>query len=159
MYASIFAGLRRGNFPLGDSIRIIGIGMWCNISDGLVQNDSPDNVTTGIGVQIRSQSYNVADAQQQADVFATPIITKIHEFNFMFECDYFIDFSSLQYSLTGFPQPDGTPSGYTRLNLTWNPATSNFATITVDPAFAAKRLIMRPMLLIEHTRTVFPVGF
>lgn len=157
LYGSIAAGLRLGNFALGDVPRLVGIGIWCNIGDGLVQNDTPDDQSTGLVLQISGHSYNAANVEQQANIQIPSFSYKIQEFNNVEAIDNLLDMSPLNYALTG--QPTIGSGGYYRLTAKVSSTTAKFATISVDPAYAAKRLIMRPIVVIEHTYPTFITGF
>lgn len=157
MYASVVAGLKIGKFALGEVPRITGVGIWCNIADGLVQNDNPDESDTGLCLRILAKSYNSGDAQVQPNVTVPAFTFKVQEFNQIYDVDYQMNMSPLDYALTG--QPLIGYGGYFRLFSVLNATTSKFSTISVDPAFATKRLIMRPMVVVEHTFPFFLVGF
>ena len=157
MYASVVAGLRLGKFSLGEVPRITGIGIWCNMADGLVQIDNPDSATTGLELQILASSYNLGNVQVQANVTVPAYTFKVQEFNQIYDIDYQMDMSTLNYALTGVPKVGA--GGYFRLFTRFNSATAKFSTISIDPLFAAKRFIMRPMLVVEHTYPLFVSGF
>ncbi len=159
LYASIAAGLKLGKFALGEQPRITGIGIWCNIADGLVQNDNPDGSSTGLVLQITAASYNGANVQVQPNVTVPAYSYKIQEFNQIYDVDYLMDMSPLNYTLTGQPVIPQVNGGYFRLFMGLVAATSKFSTISVDPLFATKRLIMRPMLVVEHTFPLYITGF
>jgi hypothetical protein len=159
LYASVAGGARIGKFALGEVPRITGIGVWCNIADGLVQNDNPDAFTTGLVLQITAKSYNAADALVQPNVTVPAYAWKVPEFNQIYDIDFPMDMSPLDYALTGEPTIPQVNGGYFRLFAGISSATAKFSTISVDPLFAAKRLIMRPMLVVEHTFPLFIVGF
>lgn len=159
LYASIAAGLKLGKFALGEQPRITGIGIWCNLADGLVQNDSPDNSTTGLVLQVTARSYNSGDAQVQANVTVPAYSYKIQEFNQIYDVDYLMDMSPLNYALTGQPVIPQINGGYFRLFMGLVAESSKFSTITIDPLYATKRLIMRPILIVEHTFPLYIVGF
>lgn len=142
-------------FRLGDMPRIVGIGLWCNLADGLVQIDSPDGDDTGLQIGIGGKSYNGANVLQQANILVPNPRFKVQEFNTIEETDVLLtDFMVLDYTLTGQPSLSGS-SGYYILNAYLNSATMDFSTISVDPAYAAKPLYMRPMVVIEHTYPLF----
>lgn len=159
MYASVAAGFKLGKFALGEVPRIVGLGIWCNIADGLVQNDNPDGSDTGLVLQILAKSYNSGDALVQPNVTVPAYSYKIQEFNQIYDVDYQMDMSPLDYTLTGQPKIPQNNGGYFRLFTALNATTSKFSTISVDPLFATKRLIMRPMLVVEHTFPLYIVGF
>lgn len=138
-----------GDFLLGDVPRLVGIGVWCNLGDGLVQNDDPDSHTEGLVMRISGRSFNSANVQQQANIQVPSFQYKIQEFNTIQDIDNLLDMSVLDYSLTG--QPASSVSGYYRLTASMISATLDFAMISIDPAYAGKRLIMRPMVVVEHT--------
>lgn len=157
LYGAIDAAGKLGKFALGEQPRITGIGIWCNLADGLVQNDNPDGSGTGLVLQIVAKSYNGADALVQPNVTVPAYSYKIQEFNQIYDVDYLMDMSPLDYTLTG-PPTIGF-GGYFRLFTNLNADTSKFSMISIDPLYATKRLIMRPMLVVEHTFPLFIVGF
>lgn len=157
LYGSIAAALRLGKFSLGDVPRILGIGIWCNLADGLVQNDSPDSQDTGLVLQISGKSYNAAGVLAQANIQVPSYSFKIQEFNAIQETSKLLDMSPLNYSLTGQPTAGFGP--YYILTARISSATMDFSTISIDPLYATKRLIMRPMLLVEHTYPLLITGF
>ncbi len=159
LYASIVAGLRIGKFALGEVPRITGVGVWCNIADGLVQIDNPDDATTGLEIQILAKSYTAGDVLAQANVTVPAYTYKVQEFNQIYDVDYQMDMSPLDYTLTGPPTRPQVAGGYFRLFANFASTTSKFSMISVDPLYATKRLIMRPMLVVEHTFPFFIVGF
>lgn len=159
LYASIAAGLKLGKFALGEQPRISGIGIWCNIADGLVQIDNPDSSNTGLVLQITAKSYNGANVLAQANVTVPAYSYKVQEFNQIYDVDYLMDMAPLDYTLTGQPTIPQINGGYFRLFMGLVATTSKFSTISVDPLYATKRLIMRPMLVVEHTFPLFIVGF
>jgi hypothetical protein len=159
MYASVVASAKLGKFALGETPRITGVGIWCNIADGLVQIDNPDDDDNGLVLRILAKSYNSGDALVQANVTVPAYSYKVQEFNQIYDVDYQMDMSPLDYTLTGQPTIPQVNGGYFRLFTVLNATTSKFSTISVDPLFATKRLIMRPMLVVEHTFPLFIVGF
>lgn len=159
MYASIVAGAKIGKFALGEVPRITGVGIWCNLADGLVQNDNPDDGTTGLQIQILAKSYNGANVLVQPNVTVPAYKYKVQEFNQIYDVDYQMDMSPLDYTLTGQPTIPQNNGGYFRLFTQFDSATAAFSTISIDPAYAGKRLIMRPMLVVEHTFPLFILGF
>lgn len=150
-------GLRRGNFRLNDIPRIVGVGLWCNIADGLVQIDNADTQATGLSFQILGQSYNVGNARVQTDIFPTYTIPKVNEFNQIFEVDYMMLPTTVNYALTG--QPADVGSGYFRLNVAIASTSMTFSTISVDPSYQTKPFIIRPMVVVEHTFPLLTAGF
>ncbi len=141
-------------FRLGDVPRIVGIGLWCNMADGLVQIDAPDSEATGLVVGIGGASYNGGSVLQQANILVPNPRFKVQEFNVLEEANFLLDTSLLDYTLTGQPSLAGG-SGYYILNAYLNSATMDFSMISIDPAYAAKPLYMRPMVAIEHTYPLF----
>lgn len=159
LYASIAAGSRLGKFALGEVPRITGIGIWCNLADGLVQIENPDDLADGLILQVTAKSYNSADVLKQANVTVPAYSYKVQEFNQIYDVDYQMDMSPLDYTLTGQPTIPQVNGGYFRLFMGVSAVTSKFSTISIDPLYATKRLIMRPMLVVEHTFPLFIVGF
>lgn len=157
LYGSIAGGLRRGNFALGDVPRIIGVGIWCNMGDGLVQIDNPDGATTGLILRTSARSFNVGNVQVQANLLSPSIDIKVQDFNKIYETSYLLDMTGLDYSLTGNPSASGT--GYFRLWSVLLAATMDFSMISVNPDFASQPLYMRPMLKVEHTFPLLTAGF
>lgn len=153
MYSLEAAGLRRGNFDINDVPRLLGVGVWCNLADGLVQIDNPDVLSTGLVLRFQWQSYNGGGVLQQANIFTPSIDVKVTEFNQLFDIDELFDASGVQANLIN------DPTAFTRLHVDWLAATSDFSTISVDPAYATKRLIFRPMALVEHTFPMKTAGF
>jgi len=147
-------GFKYKQFRLGDVPRVVGVGLWCNMADGLVQIDVPDDETTGLIVGIGGKSYNGANVLQQANIFVPNIRFKVQEFNAIEETSLFLDTSLLDYALTGQPSLVAG-SGYYILNAYLDAATMDFSTISIDPAYAAQPLYMRPMVVIEHTYPLF----
>ena len=158
LYGSVIVGLRRGNFVLSDVPIIRQVGLWCNIADGLVQNSVPDDHTQGLVFRIDMQSYNSADVEVQPSLILFPIQPKVPEFNALYDADAALDMSVLSYSLTGQPSTS-LGSGYFRMSVEITAFQMDFSTITVDPAFAGKQLIMRPMVVVEHTFPFLNSGF
>lgn len=159
LYASTAAGLKLGKFALGEVPRIVGIGIWCNLADGLVQIDNPDGSGVGLVLQILAKSYNGANVQVQPNVTVPAYSYKVQEFNQVYDIDYQMDMSPLDYTLTGQPTIPQSSGGYFRLFMALNAATVKLSTISIDPLYATKRLIMRPMLVVEHTFPLFITGF
>lgn len=160
LYGAVAGGaVRRGNFLLNDIPRIVGVGIWCNMADGLVQIDNPNGPDTGLLLQINADSFNSANVNVQSGITFNGISVqiKIPEFNQIFDTDYLLDMSALNYTLTGQPAPTG--SGYFRLQSRMIPLTAKFSTISIDPAYAAKPLLMRPMVLVEHSFPLQIAGF
>lgn len=154
MYSMTTGGIRRGNFALNDTPRILGIGLWCNLSDGLVQISSPDTPDTELNLQLALRTYNSAGAAQQ---LLGTMGYKVQEFNQIYDVDFPVLVSGITYSMTG--NPAATPTGYMRIEASMPSVNLDFSMITIDPAFAAKRLIMRPMVVIEHTFPMLLGGF
>lgn len=142
-------------FRLGDIPRIVGIGLWCNLADGLVQIDAADGNGTGLQIGIGGASYNGGNVLQQANILVPNPRFKIQEFNNIEETDFLLsDFMALNYTLTGNPDLSAG-AGYYVLNAYLNATTMDFSMITVDPAFATKPIYMRPIVVIEHTYPLF----
>jgi len=140
MYSQISAGGsgRHALFDPRDHPRILGVAMFCNIADGLVKNDAVDDDETGLVFQIN------LDAFDGAGVFQTNIDSfqiKVPELNQFFETDFLYDVSTAISATTA--------SLRVRFNV--SALTMDFATITVHPDFAAKRLIFTPEVIMEHT--------
>lgn len=150
-------GLKRGNFRLNDVPRIVGVGLWCNIADGLVQIDNPDTEDTGLVFQILGRAYSNGGVLQQPDIFSGYTQPKVTEFNQVFECDYLLNQTTLNYTLTGQPGDVGT--GFYRLAVSVVSVSMSLATISVDPAYAAKPFIIRPMVVVEHSYPLLVAGF
>lgn len=150
-------GLKRGNFRLNDVPRIVGVGLWCNIADGLVQIDNPDTEDVGLVLDIKGRSYNVGGVLQQSDIFPAYTQPKVSEFNQIYDCDYFFNLTTLDYTLTGNPADSG--SGFFRLGVSALAVTMNFSTITVHPDFAGKPFYIRPIIVVEHSYPLLVGGF
>lgn len=150
-------GLKRGNFRLNDVPRIVGVGLWCNIADGLVQIDNPDTEDKGLVFSIVGRSFNFGGVLQQPDIFVGYTQPKVSEFNNIVEVDYLLNQTTLNYSLTGQPADSG--SGYYRLTVNMQAVTADFATISIDPAYATKPFYIRPMVVVEHTYPLLVAGF
>lgn len=150
-------GLKRGNFRLNDVPRIVGVGLWCNIADGLVQIDNPDTEDKGLVFSIVGRSFNSGGVLQQPDIFVGYTQPKVSEFNNIVEVDYLLNQTTLNYSLTGQPADSG--SGYYRLTVNMQAVTADFATISIDPAYATKPFYIRPMVVVEHTYPLLVAGF
>ncbi len=150
-YSLQAAGLRRGNFEINDVPRLLGVGIWCNIADGLVQING--GAANGIGLRLQWQSYNGAGVQQQANIFTPSIDMKISEFNEVYPMDTLFDASGLQANI----QTD--TAAFTRIHVSWYPTASNFATLSIDPLYAGKPFIIQPVLYIEHSRPMKTAGF
>lgn len=140
------------HFRLGDVPRLVGVGIWCNLADGLVQADVPDDDTTGLIIGIGGKSYNQGNVEVQSNIIVPNAFYKVQEFNQTFETDQILDVSALNYNLTGKP---GFGTGYYILNAYIRAVSMRFSTISLDPLYAAKPLYMRPMVVIEHTYPVF----
>lgn len=130
------------DFEINDVPMIRGIGIWCNLADGLVQNDAVDDIDAGLVFRIQWQSYDAMGVLADPDI-TNPFNIKLLDFNTLYDVNFL------------FPAVDGLgaflPGYTTRLHFSYWATASNFSTITIDPSFATKRLIMRPMVLVEHT--------
>ena len=125
----------RPNMAINDVPRILGVGLWCNIADGLVANDTNDGGNYGMSLRIRWQGYT-GGVLSQADI-AQNLVVKIQEWNQLYSIDSLFPAAGLTAGQDA-----------SRLNVSIV-STMTFSTITVDPLFAAKRLLIRPMLLVE----------
>lgn len=154
LYAGNSGAFKKGKFRLNDLPRIVGVGLWCNIADGLVQIDRPDGLLTGLVFQVNGEAYDSADVLVQPTLFTDTFQVKVQEFNQIYDVDRFITDLNLDYTLTG--NPGAFPgSGYYLLNCRFIALTSKFATITVHPDFAGKPFYIRPMVVVEHS---FPMA-
>lgn len=142
-------------FCLGDVPRIVGIGIWCNMADGLVQINDPDTFLTGLVLGIQAKSYNSADVLQQNNFIVPAIRYKVQEFNQIQDCDFLLNVSALNYTLTGTPKGPQIVGGYYTLNAFLNATSIKLSSISIDPQYAAKPFYMRPMVVIEHTYPLF----
>lgn len=158
LYGSVIA-FRIGNFALGDVPRLVGIGLWCNLADGLVQIDDPDGFDTGLVMQISGHSFNLGNVEVQANIFSPSYSYKMQEFNAVQDIDNLLDMSVLDYALTGAPTIPQVAGGYFRLTASIVSVTMDFSMISIDPTYANKRLIMRPIVIVEHTFPFFDTGF
>lgn len=151
VYSLQAAGLRRGNFEINDIPRLLGVGVWCNMADGLVQINGGS--ANGLVLRLQWQSYNGAGVQQQANIFTPSIDVKVSEFNEIYPMDTLFDASGLQANI----QSD--TAAFTRIRVSWLATASNFSTISIDPAYAAKAFMIQPVLYIEHSRAMKTAGF
>ena len=139
--------LPRKDFYINDVPRILGVGVWSNMADGLMQNDATEDGNTGLVLRIRWQGYNSLGIKTQDDI-DTNVIVKIPEFNTLYDMDHLFSAAGLDPTLAA----DAAAS--TRINASWYAATSDFATVSIDPAYQTKKLKFKPMLLIEHSRAM-----
>jgi len=132
-----------GQFNPNDQPRILEVGLFCNMADGLVYIDNPDDSTHGPAFALSLIQYDGGGVPigGALDQFRF----KVPELNQMFPVDYLC---------TGV-QSRAVTASYLRLNVAASSTSMTFATISIDPAFAAKRIIFKPVMLIEHT---FPMA-
>lgn len=142
-------------FFLGDVPRIVGVGIWCNLADGLVQIDNPDSFATGLQLGIGGTSHVQGGGVAQANILVPNVFFKVQEFNQIFEVDRLLDMSVLDYSLTGQPTQPFVNGPFFKLNAYLRSATMDFSMISIDPAYAAQPLYMRPMVVIEHSYPLY----
>lgn len=148
MYALTAAGLSRGNLEINDVPRLLGVGIWCNLAGGMVQNDS-----IGLSLRFQWQSYNGAGVLQQTDIFTPSVDVNVTEFNTIFPMDQLFDASGLQANITT------DTLAFTRIHVSWLAATSDFSLVSMNPDFSVKQLIIRPVAIIEHSRPTKTAGF
>lgn len=129
-------------FLATDQPRFLEVGLFCNLADGLVYQDNPDDYEHGPAFACTLTSYTAAFAAiGTVELFRF----RLPELNQMFPVDYLC---------TGV-QAIAANAAYMRFNIGASAVSMTFATISVDPAYAAKRIIFRPVAVIEHT---FPLG-
>lgn len=124
-------------FAINDKPRIIGVGLFCNLADGLVYQDNPDEIDKGPSFSLELGVYDAANA------FVTGVETRsfrVPELNHIFEVDHLYDVSAVDQAEDSLR----FAAGFAGSSMT-------FATISIDPAYADKRLIIRPVVVIEHT--------
>lgn len=156
LYPRFGAGARFGGFALNDIPKITGVGLWCNIADGLVSIDNPDTYLTGLTILLTFNGYNAAGVLTQANFTLDVLQFKLQVFNQIQEVSYIPNFSALSYSALGGP---GSPTpGHYRINAKLAATTMSFSTISVDPLYAALPIYIRPFVVIEHTFPMF-AGF
>lgn len=128
----------RVKFAINDKPRILAVGLFSNLADALVYQDNPDEYDKGPSFQLALQEFNAGGANQgqidNAQIFRVP------ELNQLFETDYLFDVSNVTTTLDSL-----------RIQANFALTSMDFTTLSMDPAFANKRLIIRPVVLIEHT--------
>lgn len=137
----------RNKFETNDSIRFVSIGLWCNLADGLVQIQNPDTISHGLVLGVDAQAYASPGVVVLPSLFGI-YNYKLPEFNSNIDVSYSPPMNTVDYTLTG---PPGTPGSYFILTAAYKGVDMALSTITIDPQFAAKRLIMRPIVVVEHT--------
>jgi hypothetical protein len=124
-------------FAINDKPRIIGVGLFANIADGLVYQDNPDEIDKGPSFSLELGVYDAANA------FVVGVETRsfrVPELNQIFEVDHL-------YNVSAVAQTEDSlrfAAGFAGSSMT-------FSTLSIDPAYAAKRFILRPVVVIEHT--------
>ena len=135
-------------FDKSDKPRILGVGLFSNLADGLVYQDDPDTFNSGIGISMVLKAFDDAN-NPMADI-GNSVNFRLPELNQIFETDHLFDVSSTA-PLYADPTFDSL-----RIQAFFGGGSMKFTTISIDPAYAAKRLIIRPVVVIEHT---FPLTF
>lgn len=137
---------RRPNFVIQDVPRLKAFGLFCNIADGLVLNDTDMTPDAGLVFALTWNSYTAGSVLSQANFTGgasqPQFSAKIMALNTLYPADFSWDFSSLNVALA-----------FTRCLATVRvgASDSNWATVSVDPAYAAKRLMIWPVVVFEHT--------
>lgn len=143
---SAIAGNPFYRFPVNDQPRCIGYGIYSNLADGLVVNDADpfgglflsltwNSYTAGVLVQTDfAPSGTVANS-------GPPYAVRVSVLNQIHACDWRWDFSDL----------DAAADNFRGIGSISAPNDAVFSTISIDPAFAASRLLVWPVFVIEHS--------
>ena len=141
-------------FQINDVPRLLGMGLFCNLGDCLVDISNHNNVCQGAYVNVNLNQYTLADA------FVATIATDTYRFNTLNAIfDYDVSYlPNLQHYFALAPYAVNATQ-YLRFDISFG-ADSNFtdalySTILMDPAFKDKRLSMWANLVIEHSFPVF----
>ncbi len=143
---TISATGRRPNFNIHDVPRLVGYGLNCNIGDGLVYNDTVMTPAAGLILGLAWNSYTSGGVLSQSNFTGGATMpqfsAKVMAFNTLYPCSFQWDFSALNVA-------QAAVRGLATIRV--GASNSNWATITVDPLFAAKRLVIWPTFIIEHS--------
>jgi hypothetical protein len=143
---SAIAGNPFDRFKVNDIPRCIGYGIFCNLADGLVPIDS--DPFGGLFLSLTWDSYTGA-ALVQSDFAPSgtvafsgpPYASRVSVLNHIYPCDWRWDFSALSVAADNV-------RGVGEISA---PNDAAFSTITIDPAFAAKQILLYPVFIIEHS--------
>lgn len=137
---------RRPDFVITDVPRLKGFGLFSNIADGLVLNDTVMTPEAGLILALTWNSYTAGGVVSQTNFTGgatqPQFSARIFTLNHIYPADFAWDFSTLdltQASIRGIA------------TVVVGASNSNWATISVDPAYAAKRLMFWPVFILEHT--------
>lgn len=145
---SAVAGNPFDRFQLADQPRCIGYGIFCNLADGLVVNDSAP--FGGLMLSLTWDAY-LAGALLASDFAPSgtvansgpPYNVRVSQLNHIHACDWRWDFAGLSVAPTA--------DNYRGNGVISAPNDAVFSTISIDPTYAAKRLLMWPVFVIEHS--------
>jgi len=132
------AALGPVKFDIDDKPRIVGVGLFANIADGLVYIDNPDSPSDGPSFTLSLWEWNAANVEIGQIDF--PQTYRCPELNQIWDVDYIFDVSGVNRTLNSL-----------RIRADFSMVSMTFSMISVDPAYADKRLIIRPVVVIEHT--------
>jgi hypothetical protein len=137
---------RRPDFVTTDIPRLKGFGLFSNLADGLVLNDTDMTPEAGLVLALTWNSYDIAGVLAQSNFTGGATMpqfsARIFSLNHIYPADFAWDFSALdltQAAVRGIA------------TVVVGASNSNWATISIDPAYAAKRLMFWPVFVIEHT--------
>jgi hypothetical protein len=140
---------RRPDFTINDVPRLKGYGLFCNIADGLVLNDTVMTPEAGLILALTWNSYTTGGVVSQTNFTGgatqPQFSARILALNHIYPADFAWDFSSLNINLASIRGIATVVVGASN---------SKWATVSVDPAYANKRLIFWPVFILEHT---FPI--
>lgn len=138
-------------FDITDVPRILGIGVFCNLADGLVPID-PWDTTSNFGLNI-SLTWGVYDIAGAPVVSLNTHVFRVNALNVIFDQDLYLQ-----------PYASGIVVGNVNYNhtcLTIDAASTvqaKYSTISIDPGYAAKRFSMWAQLIIEHSKPMLATG-
>lgn len=143
---SSIAGNPYDRFRVNDQPRCIGYGIFANLADGLVVNDT--SAYGGLFLSLTWNSYTAgvlvqSDFAPSGTVASSgpPYAVRVSALNQIHTCDWRWDFSALSTAADNF-------RGIGAISA---PNDAIFSTISIDPTFAAKRLLVWPVFVIEHS--------
>jgi hypothetical protein len=141
LYAEVAtAGNFFTKFAINDHPRIVGVGLFCNMADGLVHITAAEDFASGLILSLALADYNVAGVLQHA---LGQYEFKLAELNQIFETDVLFDVAAVDVLEDSL-----------RLTASVSASSTSFSMITVDPLFAVKLITFRPVIVVEHSLPV-----
>jgi len=152
--SGVISAGRLCGFQINDVPRLLGMGLFCNLGDCIVDISNHNNGCEGAYVNLELNLYDSGDnfiTTVRSDIFRFNTLQAIFDYDVSYVRDLAFTFSLIPYSKTA--------NQYLRFDVNFGDqgdfTQALYSTILMDPAFKTKRFSMWANLVIEHSYEIF----